>query len=173
MIGREDGGTRTSIAFGVAIVIAIGVILAATRSSGPSPPQVEIGSVADFPPGSVAEMELYVSLPRPVPGLWDGTGDIRIPIIVTNDDTEGLLALWTTDPHLGCRVSPAWRLRESERQHLTPGTAIWNPCHGESYDGAGRWLSGPSPRGLDRFAVSIVEDSVIVDVMGFEEGPPR
>ena len=84
-------------------------------------------------------------------------------------DEDTFIALSWIDPHLGCTVP--WRPDFS-----WDGTLGWfrNPCHGETYDRAGRLVFGPSPRDLDRYLVSIVDGRVIVDtehyVCGF--APP-
>ena len=60
---------------------------------------------------------------------------------------DGLLALWSKCPHLGCTVpwvgppdSPA---------------AFHCPCHGSRYDYAGVLTHGPAPRPLDLMAVTV------------------
>lgn len=59
----------------------------------------------------------------------------------------GLLALWQTCPHLGCRVPEC-------------ASSQWFecPCHGSQYNRVGEKKGGPAPRGMDRFAMS-VDDS--------------
>jgi cytochrome b6-f complex iron-sulfur subunit len=37
------------------------------------------------------------------------------------------------------------------------------PCHGSHYNVDGEFLDGPAPRSLDRFALSIQGDNVMVD----------
>ncbi len=57
--------------------------------------------------------------------------------------------------------------------YLEPGTVFFNPCHGEQYALDGTWLWGASPRGLDRFAVTVDEDDrVVVDVTRYQPGRP-
>ena len=46
-----------------------------------------------------------------------------------------------------------------------------NPCHGETYDMAGQRVFGPAPRGLDRIAIEIDGDRVIVDLRDIRRGP--
>ena len=48
-----------------------------------------------------------------------------------------------------------------------------NPCHGEQYALDGGWLSGPSPRGLDRFEIEMLPNGdVVVDAAGYRKGSP-
>lgn len=69
---------------------------------------------------------------------------------------DGLLALYTKCPHLGCTV-PWVGPPESER-------AFQCPCHGSMYDYPGNVTGGPAPRPMDYMAVRIDESgNVIVD----------
>jgi cytochrome b6-f complex iron-sulfur subunit len=75
---------------------------------------------------------------------------------------EGLIALYQKCPHLGCRVPEC-------------GTSQWFecPCHGSRYNRVGEKRSGPAPRGMDRFAVSISGgNEFVVDTGAVIEGPP-
>ena len=45
--------------------------------------------------------------------------------------------------------------------------------HGSKFDGLGRYALGPSPRGLDRFAVVVLGDDVFVDKTQVIPGPAR
>ncbi len=72
------------------------------------------------------------------------------------------MSLYQRCVHLGCRVpfcnSSKW---------------FECPCHGSKYNNAGEYKLGPAPRGLDRFQMSIVDGSVIVDTSTIKLGPPR
>jgi Rieske Fe-S protein len=81
-------------------------------------------------------------------GLW----------VVRRDDATAL-ALLTVDPHSGCRVE--WRA-DQEFGGVSP--ILRDPCTGSIYDGVGRRLFGPAPRGLDRFAASIEFDAREIEV---------
>ncbi|MDP9405690.1 MAG: Rieske 2Fe-2S domain-containing protein [Actinomycetota bacterium] len=80
------------------------------------------------------------------------------------DITNGapFMALYQRCVHLGCRVP--WC-----------ETSEWFecPCHGSRYNRWGEYEFGPAPRGLDRFAVNIVDGKVIVDTSDIKEGPSR
>ncbi len=88
---------------------------------------------------------------------------------------EEFVALSWVDPHMGCMVR--WR---ADFVWPTSGNGEqkkgWfrNGCHGETYDTAGRLVFGPSPRDLDRFAVSIEDGRIIVDTSTYVCGraPP-
>jgi len=72
-------------------------------------------------------------------------------------------ALYQRCVHLGCRVpfcvSSQW---------------FECPCHNSMYNRAGEWKSGPAPRGLDRFPVSIDDAGVVVvDTGRLLGGPPQ
>ncbi len=70
------------------------------------------------------------------------------------DPTAGqLLALWRKCPHLGCQVPPLC-------DELKRFTCL---CHGSTYNVIGEKLKeGPAPRGMDRFAVSIDDEGVVI-----------
>lgn len=74
---------------------------------------------------------------------------------------DEIVALWQKCPHLGCRV--AWCESAGEFECA---------CHGSKFNRAGEVRSGPSPRGMDRFAVSVDGDIVQVDTGAITEGPP-
>ncbi|MEE9297547.1 MAG: Rieske 2Fe-2S domain-containing protein [Acidimicrobiia bacterium] len=77
---------------------------------------------------------------------------------LTRIDDE-IVALWQRCPHLGCRVP--WCESSGEFQC---------PCHGSRFNRAGEVRSGPSPRGMDRFKVTVVDDIVEVDTGTITEG---
>lgn len=64
----------------------------------------------------------------------------------------GLLALFQTCPHLGCRVpwcdSSQW---------------FECPCHGSKYNRVGEKRGGPAPRGMDSFPIEIQGERVTID----------
>lgn len=72
-----------------------------------------------------------------------------------------LFALTQNCPHLGCRLP------------YCEGSGRFEcPCHGSQFDLAGEWISGPSPRGIDRFPVSVDGGRLVVDTGTLIEGPP-
>lgn len=79
---------------------------------------------------------------------------------------EEVVALWQRCPHLGCRV--AWCDSAGEFECA---------CHGSRFNRAGEVRSGPSPRGMDRFAVNLTDDLIEVDtgtvIEGVEAGAPE
>lgn len=72
---------------------------------------------------------------------------------VPNPSAAELLVLWRRCPHLGCQVPGLC----DELKRFTCR------CHGSTYNILGEKLKeGPAQRGMDRFAVSINEDGVVV-----------
>lgn len=71
-----------------------------------------------------------------------------------------LFALSQTCPHLGCRVP-----------HCSSSGQFECPCHGSKFDLAGEWVSGPSPRGLDRYEVKHDKGGLVVDLGVLVPGP--
>lgn len=79
-----------------------------------------------------------------------------------NGMEAGLIALWQTCPHLGCRVPEC-------------ATSQWFecPCHGSQYNQVGEKKGGPAPRGMDRFAMSVDGGgNFVVDTGSIIQGPP-
>ena len=72
-----------------------------------------------------------------------------------------LFALSQKCPHLGCRVPFCESSGEFEC-----------PCHGSVFNIGGEHIAGPSPRGMDQFALSIESDELIVDLGKRTDGPP-
>jgi len=74
-----------------------------------------------------------------------GSSYEKLPYIVTGgeDNGIGLMALWMRCPHLGCRVPVCM-----------PSQGFECPCHGSRFSMTGEYYAGPSPRNMDRFAVS-------------------
>ena len=79
---------------------------------------------------------------------------------LTKIDNE-VVALWWRCPHLGCRVP----FCESSGRFECP-------CHGSVFNRAGDYLEGPAPRGLDRFAVEVDGNAVVVDTGSVTRGKP-
>ena len=77
----------------------------------------------------------------------------------TRTPEEGLLALCGFDPHLGCRIGFAADFPLDTGEPLPSDVVFVNLCHGEKYDLRSGNLAGPSPRGLDRFAVTAPSSS--------------
>jgi cytochrome b6-f complex iron-sulfur subunit len=74
---------------------------------------------------------------------------------------EGVVALWKKCPHLGCTVP--WKAEEPSEDTLEPTGRFHCPCHGSIYDRYGKIISGPAPRPMDLFGVSIRDGKVYID----------
>ncbi len=112
------------------------------------------------------------------PARWIDVGTVEAlsvnePVRVTEgrfwlvkQETGEVLALWQRDPRLGCTVP--WR-----PDFEFAGRKGWfrNPCHGQTYDFAGRCVSGPCVRGLDRFPVRVRDGQIEVNVGQVILGP--
>ncbi|HVN52056.1 MAG TPA: Rieske (2Fe-2S) protein [Acidimicrobiales bacterium] len=71
-----------------------------------------------------------------------------------------LFALSQKCPHLGCRVP----YRDSSGRFECP-------CHGSVFDLGGEWITGPAPRGMDRYPLTLVKGNLIADTSKLEPGP--
>jgi cytochrome b6-f complex iron-sulfur subunit len=75
--------------------------------------------------------------------------------------SAGVVALFQTCPHLGCRVPEC-------------ATSQWFecPCHGSQYNQVGEKKGGPAPRGMDRFPMQVTPGGdLIVDTGSVIQGP--
>ncbi len=75
--------------------------------------------------------------------------------------SNGVVALYQTCPHLGCRVPEC-------------GTSQWFecPCHGSQYNRVGEKKGGPAPRGMDRFPMEVTAAlELVVDTGTVIPGP--
>ncbi len=73
----------------------------------------------------------------------------------------GVVALFQTCPHLGCRVPEC-------------ATSQWFecPCHGSQYNQVGEKKAGPAPRGMDRFPMEVTAaDELVVNTGIIIQGP--
>jgi nitrite reductase/ring-hydroxylating ferredoxin subunit len=159
------------IAVPLTVLVVGWLFISMTRDPGP---QVVVGVIDDFAVGTMTPLAVRARVTQPDAGLA-AASQRRVggaPVLIVNDEDEGLLALDAVDPHSNCRVIPASDY-SAEGQTLDPEVAIVDPCHGAKYDLTGHYLAGPSPRGLDRFGITIEGHDVIVDFEAFEYGPAR
>ena len=73
------------------------------------------------------------------------------PVIIIHTDDNKFRALSATCTHLDCTV-----------QYKKDEKIIWCACHNGKYDLYGKNVSGPPPRPLDKFNVTIKNDELIV-----------
>jgi len=77
------------------------------------------------------------------------------------DVNEEVVALSQKCTHLGCRVN-----------YCESSGLFECPCHGSVFNRAGDWVTGPAPRGMDRFPTEVGEgDFVYINTGETEEGP--
>ncbi len=132
------------------------------RSGGGFGSVVDVGSLQEVVAGlAAAEGSLAVPAARTWLVGYDAADDPD-GIYASITGGAGVMALYQKCVHLGCRVpwcaSSAW---------------FECPCHGSAYNRWGEYQAGPAPRGLDRFAVAVVEDRVLVDTRTIVTGPAR
>jgi len=81
---------------------------------------------------------------------------------LTRDAAGEIVAINEKCPHLGCRVPFCESSGEFEC-----------PCHGSVFNRLGEFREGPTPRGMDRFLVTVVDGMVIVDTGNTISGPGK
>ena len=105
--------------------------------------------------GGVVRSILPTSVPEAAP--------VEVPAArayLTRLDGE-IVALSEKCTHLGCRVP----FCESSGQFECP-------CHGSVFNRVGDYLTGPSPRGMDRFPVEVGDDGMLhIDTGSPIDGP--
>jgi cytochrome b6-f complex iron-sulfur subunit len=149
-----------------------GTIAFAWSAASLATPKVRVGTLADLEaanpglpvadgfPTYVPAARAFVILVDPSRGAWqpgvDATGDGSI---------LNVLALSQVCPHLGCRPNPCL-------------DDFWFhcPCHQSRYDRLGIKAAGerygPAPRGMDRLAIEVEDDGVlIIDTSRVTLGP--
>jgi cytochrome b6-f complex iron-sulfur subunit len=57
---------------------------------------------------------------------------------------QGVVVLYAVCTHLGCL--PKW---------VDNNNRFECPCHGSKYEKSGKYIEGPAPRSLDRFATTV------------------
>jgi len=75
-------------------------------------------------------------------------------------DSLGFYAISSVCTHLGCLVSE----HQQSKGYMCP-------CHGSMFDGDGRVLSGPAPRGLDWLEISLAADGRLMVDSGITVTP--
>jgi Rieske Fe-S protein len=113
------------------------------ESTSPGPSWVQAGSLAEVQRRQV----VYIPEAR---------------AYVVDSSSTNLLALYAHSPHLG------------ERVRYCPSSGWFEDrLHGAMFDGLGRYVLGPAPRGLDRLGVRVIDGHVWVDTANLMLGPPR
>jgi cytochrome b6-f complex iron-sulfur subunit len=76
-----------------------------------------------------------------------GSAPLEVPEgrIWLSNGSEGLLALYAVCTHLGCL--PGWSATEFRFEC---------PCHGSRFELNGDYITGPAPRGMDRYSTTII-----------------
>ena len=173
------------LAAAVMTAAAISIVIATRRPLADK--TISIGKMQVFPVGSVKELVLHAVFNDPnmtvIPGVSTSAGPFKpigrtspVRVFVVNDRTQGLLVLFSRDPHLGCRVLKLRDFpgsRERERA-IKLGGFFEDPCHGELFTYTGDCIDFGCSRGLGRFATTIEPGGkVIVHLIDFHLGPPR
>jgi len=97
----------------------------------------------------------FINVPA-AKALVDGTGESFA------DPGEDVLALYRKCPHLGCQIPS---LCDASK---------WFEClcHGSKYSILGEKRAGPAPRGMDSFAVTLVDGAYVIDTSAIVSGKP-
>ncbi len=151
---------------GVAILVVLGTgVVVAWPYSSKKVSSAMVGNVLNFPIGSITFLQLPVAFVDPVLPLGQTTAaryspNHPIPIYMSNDATDGLMAFFGRDTFRGCRF-----------QWLDLDKRFIDPCHGSAYTQSGVWVRGPAQRNLDQFGVRVGSDGTVnINVQDFRVG---
>lgn len=75
----------------------------------------------------------------------------RTPVLLVRTEAGEFRAMGATCTHLDCIV-----------QYRSEQKNVWCACHNGTFDLAGRNISGPPPRPLPVFAVTVVDDEIVI-----------
>ena len=124
-------------------------------------PKLSGGFGSDVDAGALSEVQtqVFASDGRTLPLFVPEARAYVVPAPPTESEqfagkgvqVAGLMALFQTCVHLGCRVP--W---------CGPSQGFECPCHGSKYDAIGEYFAGPAPRNLDRFQVEVRDDRFII-----------
>jgi cytochrome b6-f complex iron-sulfur subunit len=114
----------------------------------------QVGPEGDFKPLFVPEGRFWLT-------YYEGSGDSPVYQAIGAGEAK-MQALYRKCVHLGCSVP-----------HCDQSTLFECPCHGSKYRLSGEYFSGPAPRGLDRFPITVSGGKVVVDTGNVQVGPPR
>lgn len=146
----------------------------APSATGESPIQVTPSPDRTYDLGTVDEVQqaiddadgfLYVPEARawvvryPAEALADAADHYDDATLAGLD--AGFLALHQKCTHLGCRVP-----------ECTSSGRFECPCHGQVFNRVGEHVTGPAPRGMDRFTVRIEDGRFMVDAHSVLRGLP-
>lgn len=109
-----------------------------------------------YPEGRMWLTEYPATALAKAPGSYSFYGQVEEGL------QAGVVALFQTCPHLGCRVPECQ-------------TSQWFecPCHGSQYNQVGEKKGGPAPRGMDRFPMEVTAgNDLIVNTGVIIQGPP-
>ncbi len=164
---REDGARSTRRDFlrattrqagGVTLGATLPVLAAAVPGCADPPRRARdewpaIAKLSDVPRDSYIARPHTVASPTGKPLRISVYLRRRNPAIdrANFDDGAPVIAISSLCTHLGCPV-----------RYIAAAARFICPCHGGIFDREGLRLSGPSPRGLDRFYVELRDERVRV-----------
>jgi Rieske Fe-S protein len=94
-------------------------------------------------------------------------------IFVVRRRSDRVDAFLGVSTHLGCRLLLPGDRRYGEGFTLTSRLQFLDPCGGSTYALNGDCVGGPCPRGLDRYALAVRDDTAEIDLNHLIKGPRR
>lgn len=150
-IDRRKFLTRAVAVMVAGIAAAIGVpavafVVGPSKKTGNRPAAVSLGSANRVETGTPTLLKAAVERTS---GYL--TTEETLGIYVKTDDGRNFVAMSNICTHLACRV----RWVEDERK-------FYCPCHAGIFDEDGNVISGPPPRPLDRYDITVEEGKLLL-----------
>ena len=147
----------------LAVVLGIALFVFARERD---PLIVQVGTVDQFPPGSVTLVQLDTRLPEfarvqiTQAAKFPHAFRSPIPVYIVHAEDGAWYAWYQYDPRNSCAVS--WQLAEKK---------FIEACHGSAYERNGEYVRSPSARNLNGFRVDVQRDGTIsLDPRSFKLG---
>ena len=152
-VSRRKFLSRATAAIGMAFAAAWGIpavayVLGPARKRDRATQRVVLGAADKVSPGSPT---LFKALVSRTTG-WVSTEE-EIGVYVVTEDGRTFTGLSNVCTHLGCRVR--W---------VDEGEGFFCPCHNAVFSVTGEVVSGPPPRPLERYEVSVENGQLSVDL---------
>jgi Rieske Fe-S protein len=139
-------------------------VLVALWGDGPTPPGVLSIDVAGLQPGRARAVS--VELPD--------KKRTNARVFLVRRRGHGIDAFLAVSTHLGCRLLLPGDAHYGDGFTQTSRRYLFeDACFGSVYALNGDCTGGPCPRGLDRYAVRLVDNHAEIDLRHLIKGPPR
>ena len=148
--------TRLLVALTAGLVLLVGLAGAlAMWGGGPEPDDVVAVDVSGLERGR----------PRAIGLTLPGEGEREVRLLLTRQADGQVAAFVGKSTHLGCRLLVPGDPRYGDGMSVSDEAVTFqDPCGGSSFALDGSKSGGPAPRGLDSYAVELVDGHAQIDL---------